>query len=526
LTQSDYQYKTEPYAHQHEAFLLSRDEEAFALLMEMGTGKSKVIVDTSAWLYGCGNIDALVVVAPNGVHTNWTLKEVPVHMPDHIPVVSGYWVASPRKHERAALENLFKQESGPLRVVAMNIEALSTKKGTAFLRRLLNTFRTLLTVDESSRIKTPGVARTRNLVNLGKFASYRRILTGTSITQGPLDLYAQYAFLNRHIIGHSTFTSFKSHFALYERRKVNNKRGFYDALVSYRNLSELTDLIRPVTYRKLKKDCLDLPQKIYEVYPVELSKEQRRIYDDALKKTVVELRRSEGMSDDATLFDAENFEDEILKYLQSDGTKTQIKNALTRLLRLQQIVGGFFTDEEGKVHAIDEKNARVDALMNVIDETQAKWIIWARFRPEIAAIAEALREKYGRGSVVEYHGGVEDDDRTEAVARFQGERHHVNAKTGEHRIEPVDLSDQARFFVGQPRSGGIGITLTAAEYVAYFSNDFSLETRLQSEDRAHRIGQKKNVTYVDLQAAGTIDDRITSILLDKQRLSDTVLDAL
>lgn len=165
--------------------------------------------------------------------------------------------------------------------------------------------------------------------------------------------------------------------------------------------------------------------------------------------------------------------------------------------------------------------------MHVVAETQTNVIVWARFRPEIAAIAAALREKYGKDSVVEYHGGVGNDARADAVNRFQGRRAIIDPVTHSRTgWEEIPAEQRARFFVGQPHSGGIGITLTAAQYVIYYSNDYSLETRLQSEDRAHRIGQRHNVTYVDLIAQRTIDEQILDVLLDKSKIASQVLDPL
>jgi SNF2 family DNA or RNA helicase len=516
--------------------MLSRHKRVFALLMEMGTGKSKIIVDTAAYQYNRGGINALVVVAPNGVHRNWIDIEVPVHLPDYIERTTGYWVATPRKAQRLALERLFTDDLHKLRVIAINIDALSTKRGKAFVRKLMNMFKVLMCVDESDDIKTAGSSRTMSAIALGKHAVMRRICTGTSITQGPLDLYSQYKFLSPQILGYTTKASFQSHFAEYERielragsmNKSNNQkagRDFYDKLICYRNLPELTELIRPHSYRKLKKDCLDLPDKIYAPpYPVELSKDQRRLYNDAVTETVVYLRNRHAAT--MPLFDEIDNDEDLIDAIVSLDTKTQIKNALTKLLRAQQIIGGYFTDEDGKVHAIDKKNKRVAALMSIVAGTQSPVIIWARFKAEIRAISAALRECYGERSVVEYYGDVSAEDREDAKVRFQGERHHVDIRNGEHTVEIIPEHERARFFVGNAAAGGRGITLTRAQYVIYYSNSFSLSHRLQSEDRAHRIGQTNNVTYVDLQATNTFDSHIKKALLDKEKLSDKVLDGL
>lgn len=533
MTQTDYVYGTKPYAHQHEAFILSRNEPNFALLMEMGTGKSKVIIDTAAYQYNAGKINCLLVVAPNGVHRNWITDEVPVHLPDYIERTSAFWVATPRKAERQALERLFTAEPHKLRIVAINIDAMATKRGKVFVRKLMNTFNVLMCVDESDDIKTPGAGRTKSTTALGKYAKMRRICTGTAISQGPFDLYAQYAFLSRQITGFTTATSFRAHFGEYERIELREGKGkgpgenlrpgrdYYDNLTGYRNLDQLTKLIAPYSYRKLKKDCLDLPEKIYAPnYPVKLSKEQQRLYDEAMTATVVYLQEQDELA--GGLFDPHMGEEELLEHIMNLGTKTKIENALTRLLRAQQIIGGYFTDEDGKVHAIDEKNKRVAALMQMLSETQSPVIIWARFVAEIEAIRDAIAAKYGADSVVTYYGANSTEERADAKERFQGERKSVTPN-GEHIIEVVPDDKRANFFVGNAAAGGRGLTLTRAGYVFYYSNSFSLLHRQQSEDRAHRIGQHANVVYTDIEATNTIDGYIRKSLHVKQKLADQVL---
>lgn len=539
---SDYVYKTQPYDHQHEAFMLSRTATYYALLMEMGTGKSKVIIDTAAYQYNAGNINCLLVIAPNGVHRNWVTDEVPAHLPDYIDRVSAYWVATPRKAERLALERLFTDDPHKMRIVAVNIDAMSTKRGKVFVRKLLNTFNVLMCVDESDDIKTPGASRTSSTITQGKYAKMRRICTGTAISQGPFDLYSQYAFLSRDITGFTTAASFRAHFGVYERielqagknkpagAKLKPGKDYYDNLTQYRNLDQLTALIAPHTYRKLKKDCLDLPEKIYAPnYPVKMGKEQKRLYDEAMTATVVYLQQQDSL--DGGLFDPMMSEEDLLDHIMNLGTKTKIENALTRLLRAQQIIGGFFTDEDGKVHPIEPDtkkgtgNTRIKALMQMVSETQSPVIIWARFIPEIEAIRDELARVYGKDSVVTYYGANTTEERAEAKERFQGERKYIN-EAGEHVVEVVPEEQRANFFVGNASAGGRGLTLTRAQYVFYYSNSFSLLHRQQSEDRAHRIGQKENVTYVDLEATGTIDGHIRTSLHKKQQVADQVLGPL
>lgn len=496
---TDYLYKTKPFKHQHDVFLESRNKEYYALLMEQGTGKTKVTVDTAAYLYAIGEIDALLVVAPNGVQRNWIINELPAHCPDYTNYKATWYSSSPTKKEEKELCEVLDHQG--MKIIAINIEAMATAKGVAFVKKFLLSFRSMLTVDESSTIKNPKAQRTKNLLKLSVHAKYRRILTGTPITQGPLDLFTQFTFLDSHILHTSSYYAFRNRYAIMKEMRTAG-RSFMN-VVGYTNLDELTKLIEPHSYRVTKSECLDLPEKLYTKRYVMLSTTQRNLYNALKKDIVAELH---GMVMSAPL-------------------------ALTKLLRLQQIVGGFFVPDVGQtsfcekfvenakigdaifpepkaiVQPIDEVNPRIESLIELLEETNGKVIIWARFRAEIQAmvqrIKETFRNTYGHDCVVEYHGGIGNDDRTNNVQRFQNE-------------------DNCKFFVGHVQAGGKGLTLHAASTVVYYSNDFSLENRLQSEDRAHRIGLKHNVTYIDMIAPNTLDEHVVKTLRSKKDIADMI----
>lgn len=488
----DYRFKTEPFRHQAAIFERSRDKDNFAIFAGMGTGKSKIIIDTAAWLYSKGEIDALVVVAPNGVHRNWLIKEVPAHMPDHIEVIGAWWRSTPNAKEKRALGTLWNPADTGLRIFAVNTEALSHKKSSDYLRKFIRLHSVLMVVDESSRIKTPGAKATKKAIALGKLCKYRRILTGTAVTQGPMDLYSQMKFLDVWILGFQTFTAFKHHFAEWERIKTDkNRLGYFEQLVEFKNLDELRALLRPDSVIIKKEECLDLPPKVYYTRMVSMNPEQSRMYKDMVKDGVA-LLDPRASADGDTLWDL----------LVNDEGKIRSKTALEKLLRLQQITGGFATID-GVAQPIAGINPKVTELLNIIEEAPGKMIIWARFRAELATIEQALTKRYGRNSVVSYHGGVKDDERAFALESFE--------------------EGEARFFVGNPQSGGIGLTLIAASTVVYFSNDFSLEKRLQSEDRAHRIGQTKSVAYIDLIAEKTVDTKVREALKKKDEVAEDIM---
>lgn len=479
----DYIYKTRPYEHQEKVFLASRDKNNYALLMEMGCGKTKVTLDTAAWLYNKGAINALLVVAPNGVHRNWVLNEIPAHFPDYIPYRMAYWNATPKKDEKAKLTALWDPEFEGLRIFSMNIEAFSTKRGTKEAEKFLRLFNAFFVVDESSKIKTPGAARTRTLLRLSKLSQYKRVLNGTLITQSPLDAFTQFNFLDPEILGYHSYYAFRNHFALCEK-KINHKTNHtYQVILGYRNLEELQEKIQAYSYRVLKADCLDLPPKVFERIYVELTPEQKRLYKEVSAKLKVEFM------------------------LEKTGSGTiNAKLAITKLLRLQQIVGGYVGVENDSGFAVPfeiitpERNPKLKVLMDIAEETDGKIIIWSRFVKEIEAIVQALKIEYGENSTVAYYGAIDSDRKASNVHAFQN-------------------IDRVRFFIGQQHSAGFGLTLTAANTVVYFSNDFSLEARLQSEDRAHRIGQKQSVTYIDIEAENTIDSKIIKALRTKKDLA-------
>ena len=482
-------FKTQPYRHQLEAYEISREREYFALLMEQGTGKTKVIIDTAAHLYGLGRIDAVLVVAPNGVHRNWVLNELPTHHPDWAPFISAYWAATPNKQERQLLENLRDPNFVGIRWLALNVEAFSSEKGRKIAENWLHTHKVLFVIDESSRIKSPTAQRTKALLKLGKLAPYRRIMTGTPVTQAPTDVFSQFLFLDEHILGTSSFYAFKAEYAellpanhgLMRHITARTNARFTPQVVAtdkegrpiWKNLDKLQDLLAPHSYRKRKVECLDLPPKIYQ-----------RIYHelDANQKKAYQLIKEE------------------LRALLDTG-EVKVLTKLESILRLQQVCGGHRVDGTSFFET-PEKNPRIKALMEVLEDIQGGVIIWARFVAEIKEIEQVLKATYGDGSTVTYYGEVSNADRVEAVDAFQAGR--------------------ARFFVGQPHSGGIGLTLTAANTVIYYSNDYSLETRLQSEDRAHRIGQEKPVTYIDVEAVGTIDKAVVAALRNKQDIASLV----
>jgi SNF2 family DNA or RNA helicase len=391
--------------------------------MEMGTGKSKVLIDNIAMLYNAGKINGALIVAPKGVYKNWFDSEIPNHMPDYIEKRVGLWRTDPKAKD---LQPLFKT-GAELHILIMNVEAFSTKKGMQFAERFLNSHKALMGIDESTTIKNPAAKRTKNIVYLKQFTKYRRILTGSPV------------------------------------------------VVGYRNLGELSEKLKPFSYRVLKDDCLDLPKKTYMKRTVELTDEQKKVYKQMKQEAIAFL----------------------------NGKMVTSATVITQLMRLHQITCGHFKSNDGTVQ--DLKNNRITQLMDILEEVEGKAVIWAHYRHDIEKIVEAISKKYGENTIVTYFGDTSTDDRQKAIKKIQ------------------DPESPVRFIIGTPQTGGYGITLTGASTMIYYSNGYDLEKRMQSEARIDRIGQEKPMTYIDIMAEDTIDDKIVKSLRNKVNIATEIM---
>jgi len=483
-----YEFKTQPWDHQRTALKRAWKRPGFAYLMEMGTGKTKVAVDEAAIYYEQGMISAMVVMAPKGVYLNWVRPggELDTHMPDRVrePAVVAIWRSGGgNKENQRQLERALQPGPG-LRILVINTESVqSAGPARVYLERFLRAHTCIWDLDEATFIKNSDAARTKFILKVAPLAKYRRIMTGSPITKSPLDIYSQFEFLQPGILGHRSFFSFRARYAVTKKvdftprhLKDQGKRGRETiVVVAYRNLPDLTQRIDDHSYRVTKDECLDLPPKIYTQRDVELTEEQQRLY--------VQLR------------------DEAITMVGTDGAFASSDMVIKTLLRLQQIICGYIRDDDGVVHQVPSN--RVSSLLELMEETQGKVIIWSRFRDDIDKIVEGLAQQYGREAVAQYHGGNTDTRQADAMRFIQ---------------DPA-----CRFMVSNTQSGGYGNTWIVATTVVYFSNDFDLEKRLQSEDRAHRGGQTEKVTYVDMIARGTVDEKIVRALREKIDIATTVM---
>ena len=467
----NYKFKTKPYAHQLKALEMSWNKEVFAYFMEMGTGKSKVLLDNISMLYDKGKIDGALIIAPKGVYKNWSDAEIPVHLVNHIEKKTVLWQALINQKQQLKLDSLFKPEVD-LHILIMNVEAFSTRKGVAFAEKFLLSHNTLMAIDESTTIKNPGAKRTKAIVKLGERAKYRRILTGSPVTKSPLDLYKQCEFLDPWLLGHNSYYSFRTRYAIMKSANFNGRS--VQIVVGYKNLAELSEKLKGFSYRVLKDDCLDLPPKTFMKRVIQLSPEQKKLYQQMKQLALAEM----------------------------NGKMTTTATALTQLMRLQQITCGHFKADDDSVQEI--KNNRIDELMELLEEVEGKAVIWAHWRHDIATIVREIEKEYP-GSVMTYYGDTTTDDRQKAIREMQ------------------DPESKIRFLVGTPQTGGYGITLTGASTMIYYSNGYDLEKRKQSEARIDRIGQKKPMTYIDILAEDTVDERIVKALRKKINIATQVM---
>jgi SNF2-related domain len=471
-------------AHQTIALNRLRDQpETFALLMGTGTGKTKAILDE--WSDRVSELPNLLVIAPAGSYANWFLDrspEEPSEATKHLDpalrklMLIHHWNSSGGVGWKNALKSFLAEKKRP-RMFVVNVEAFSSvDRVITACTAFLNSAPTLMVIDEATKIKGHDTIRTKAVLRLGALATARRIATGLVNPQSPMDLWSQFAFLDLSILGCRTFAGFRSTYAITKKEHFPGARWPVEVIVGFRNLDQLAALIEPYSYRVHKEDCLDLPDKIYTTRDVELSDEQKRAYRE--------------LKDFATT------------KLESDAHVTAT-SVITQILRLHQLLCGHLVDEHGITHEVSETRTR--ALMEVLAEHDRKAVIWVSYEHSLLKLKKALEKEYGAGCCATFYGGNRSNRLDE----------ETNFKT----------DPNCRFMIATPGAGGMGNTWIVADLVVYYSNTYDLEQRFQSEDRTHRMGQHMSVTYVDLVARGTVDEKILHALRNKINLSAQITGA-
>lgn len=480
----EYQFKTEPMPYQLSSFLESRDFENYGVLWEQGTGKTKLLVDTVCYNHMQEKIDAVILVAPNGVHENFSSidPEAPGQFMQHAPhsvfsktmLYTYHSSNSKKKAEKIKLEKLMKHPG--LSILSMTYDGFMTGDGKDFALRFLKNRKVAFVLDEAHRIKSDKAKRTKAIVKASPLAAMRRIATGTLVANTPFDVYMPIYFLDQQFWrshGFPTFTVFKFHFGIWKdgyNAKLGRK---FKQLVCYKNLEELHELIKKIGSRFTKQDVLpDLPERTYTKFYFDLSDEQLRLYE-AIKEDFIALLDS--------------------------GDMITAPLAITRLLRLQQITCGYVPVDDGDPGIfLTPENPRLEALKEFCEDVNTSTIIWCRFTKDIDLITSFLGDR-----CVRYDGAVDPRDRAEIRKRFQ---------TG-----------KVQFFVGNAAVGGEGVDLFNSHTAVYYSNSFKLLDREQSEARQHRKGQKNPVQYIDFVARNTVDEIIIESLRNKTDIASMVM---
>ena len=448
-------YPFDPMAHQVAAMKLAWHKPHFAWFHAMGTGKTASAIWLSDGRFRQDLIDAHLVICPTPIKQVWETEYTKCSVVEHEILVLES--ATPMN----VIHSFVKKKSNKLKVFVVGVEALSAGKAFDWAKKFAVGHRCQVTLDEASKIKNATSNRSKRTAVIGAQSDFRLALTGSPITQGMQDLFGIFRFLHPSIIGCKSFVLFRNRYCVmggFENRSIKG----------YQNVDDLMDKVSPFCDMVTKEMALDLPPKVYIKRSIQPSPHQL----DAIQQL------------------KDMFEAEV------EGDVLIASTVLERLTRYQQIIGGNFPfnidDGEYDVKPMAGRNPKLDDMIGVIEDEipdTAKCIIWARFRPEIDQIAEKLRSRYGQDSVVEFHGGIPTEERKLAVKRFRED-------------------STARFFISNQATGGMGLTLVEATYTFYFSNSFSYEDRIQSEDRNHRKGQTNSVTYIDFEMDHPYDKMI------------------
>lgn len=471
-----FKFKHEPMQHQRKVLEDSIDEAGWAFFLEMGTGKSKIAIDTLAHWFTQGRIDRALLVAKKGEYANFYYDQIPEHWPTELPIetllYSSYLVHT--ADFRRDLRRFLALPPTTFKVLVANVESLRGEKLEDLLDDFFYRQRVGLVVDESTCVKSHTSSQTKTLLKYAPRAKLRRIMTGTAVTESPLDLWGQTLVLGKGLLGHSSFSSFRGEYTNVVPT-VLPTGATVNKYVGYRNEDKLKRVIKTFSSQVLKSECLDLPEKVYVKKVVELDPDHRKKYDQLRREAMLEV----------------------------EGHEIEVLHAMSLSSKMHQLAAGQVKDEEGNYHWVE--SAKMQATVDILSDYEGKAIIWCPYKAPLLRLVDRLNKEFGHGSAVGYFGGVADEDRKANLAAFK------------------DPGSETRFFVANQSSAGFGITMLIAKMMIYYANSYKLELRLQSEDRSHRIGQTDNVTYVDLVARGTVDEACYQALRDKKKMSDVIM---
>ena len=483
----DAQFKTPPWQHQLAEFETSCDAPSRALLWQMRSGKSKMVLDTASHLYRAGAINTLLVFAPNGVHENWVTREAPIHMWDSVDYTAQAWqtrIAGKRGGNQLSRADRLEWDeihaawwadykaslrAPQLQLVTFNSESMARDDCKKAIGVLLKRRKVMAVWDESTDFRTPGSARTLMARAIARRVAYRRILDGTSLTNSPLHAFAQFELLAKAALGFNRYSEFKEHFAEWEEARGAGGRK-YPKLAGYKNLEELRALIAPYSSVVLREDCDDMPNIMPRLVQVEMSANQARAYDQVKEQLRIELGR---------------------------GEVAELKARTLKLQKLQQVASGFLIDAEGKARRIPGPNPRLDKMAEEVYHAPGKIIVWCQFHEEIDQVAERLKAE---GHVVwEYHGRVQADRKAYIRAHF-------------------NTDEKVKVLVGQPQAGGRGVDFSDADSILWYGHTFDAIIRAQANERATKVGGR-NIQMI-MMAAAPIDHYIMRVTDRKTTVGD------
>jgi SNF2 family DNA or RNA helicase len=486
----NYISKRKPRAKQAECLAKMRHKVAFALLMAMRTGKTKVILDDFGDLWASELADDLCIIAPAGALPPW-LKEIPKEWPDAMFERSRVYLwqsGSKSKKALAEREDFLEYRDGP-RVLLINVEALSNVDAARdMLLEFASQRRCVGTIDESTVIKNPTAKRTKFIcLQVAPLFVYRRIASGLITPRSPLDLYAQFRFLDKNILGHKSYFTFRARYAVLRRMDFGGR--LVDVVVGYRDEDELRRIIEPHSFRVRLEDCYDMPASQYVPIHVDITDEQRRIYNELKEFATAQLTETEHVT--ATI-------------------------VITQLLRMHQVLLGHTHDEEGKLHLIAEN--RTARLIEFLENYDGKAIIWCSYDVDVRKVSEALEKAFGLTAEERRAMALEGKVIPPVCARFWG----GNKPTREQEEAVFKTNPACRYIVATPDAGGRGRTWDMANLVIYYSSRDNLEHRAQSEERPKADGKLTPIIYADMIVPGTVETKIIEALRDKIDMSSVI----
>lgn len=478
-------FKIKPYGWQLEAISLAEKNPNLALLAEMGTGKTKAVIEILRdRFFENKRLMRTLVLGPIAVVHNWK-EELLAHTylkPEQIAAITGTGATRLKTLTKATVDVVTKEAVLP-RVVVLNYEALLTSSLFALLKEWQPE---IIICDESHLLKNPKSRRAKAVYELSKDAKHRYIMTGTPILNSPEDIFQQYKVLDGGETFGTNYYTFMNKYFYDANQAWSGKPGHFKKMVPKEELfDKLTDLIYSKAIRVLKKDCLDLPPRILKTVPVELSIEQKAAYEQMKRDLVTFIKDQEDGG-------------------QPKAVVAQL--AITKALRMMQIVSGFATDEDG--NTVDMGSIpRLKATEELLEEITPnhKVIIWCSFKHNYAQLSK-LCEKMNIGYAI-----------------ATGEQ---NAEQKQEAIQSFRTDQKVRVFIANRRAMGTGINLVEADYSIGYSRNFSLAEELQSQDRNYRGGSQihASIVKIDLVATDTIDELCVQALRDKRSLADRIID--